>query len=68
MEGNNGYGNNEYIKFMRQQQEMILKQQHQISSLLEMQQAQMMQQENQEYVKDLNPTFLMVSGGIRYGI
>ena len=36
--------NNDYIKFMKQQQEMILKQQQQISSLLEMQQTQKMQE------------------------
>ncbi len=49
--------NSDFIKLMKNQQDMINNQQAQISQLLEMQQAQMMQNEQSEYVKDLNPTY-----------
>jgi len=49
--------NGDFINLMKQQNDMIQNQQQQISALLEMQQAQMMQNEQKEYVKDLNPTY-----------
>lgn len=49
--------NIDFINLMKQQQDMIQNQQQQISQLLEMQQAQKMQSEKEEYVKDLNPTY-----------
>jgi curved DNA-binding protein CbpA len=49
--------NSDYINLMKRQQDMINNQQAQISALLEMQQAQMIQNDQKEYLEDLNPTY-----------
>ena len=49
--------NGDFINLMKRQQDMIQNQQQQISALLDMQQTQMMQNEQKEYVKDINPTY-----------
>ena len=49
--------NDDFMKLMKNQQDMIQNQQAQINALLEMQQSHKIQQEKQEYVENLNPTY-----------
>ena len=49
--------NSNFINLMKSQQEMIQNQQTQINALLEMQQTQKMNEEQNEYTNDLNPTY-----------